>query len=52
MSVCSGCEGGGGWGGGGGGPVTVKYRRPFGGAVINSNRVHNYNRAVGRSAFR
>ena len=44
-------------------PVTVKYRRPytstvitswprFDGAVVNSNRAHNYNRAVGRRAFR
>ena len=24
----------------------------FGGAVVNSNRAHNYNRAVGRRAFR
>ena len=52
----------------GGFPVTVKYRRPYAStvvtdsilcivaaiwrAVVNSNRAHNYNRAVGRRAFR
>ena len=44
----------------GGVPITVKYRRPYastfvadsiGGTVVNSNRAHNYNRAVGRRLF-